>query len=142
MGSLLLECPTFAPDGAAQVLPLWQRGVARCATFGQRLPIAQGHAHRLAAGGTFHPNPEALPHAPHPVCHRHFLRIERGRREAYKDAAAALGSALARRGITVVYGGTHKGLMGILADAALAGGGRVHGVITQRLHDKGTCIRP
>jgi predicted Rossmann-fold nucleotide-binding protein len=48
-----------------------------------------------------------------------------------------LGSALARRGIAVVYGGTHKGLMGILADAALAGGGRVHGVITQRLHDKG-----
>jgi uncharacterized protein (TIGR00730 family) len=55
----------------------------------------------------------------------------------FQEAAAALGAALARRGIGIVYGGTHKGLMGILADAALAGGGRVHGVITERLHGRG-----
>ncbi|MBC2665187.1 TIGR00730 family Rossman fold protein [Novosphingobium flavum] len=60
-----------------------------------------------------------------------------GEGEAYKEAAAELGGALARRGIGIVYGGTHKGLMGILADAALAGGGKVHGVITRRLHEKG-----
>lgn len=66
-----------------------------------------------------------------------FCGSNTGEGEAYKEAAAALGSALARRGITIVYGGTHKGLMGILADAALAQGGRVHGVITQRLADKG-----
>lgn len=55
----------------------------------------------------------------------------------FAEAAAALGRALAARGITLVYGGTHKGLMGILADAVLAGGGRAHGVITERLHGRG-----
>ncbi|WP_066552391.1 TIGR00730 family Rossman fold protein [Croceicoccus bisphenolivorans] len=60
-----------------------------------------------------------------------------GEGDAYTTAAAALGTAMARRGIAIVYGGTHKGLMGNLADAALAGGGQVHGVITRRLHDKG-----
>jgi uncharacterized protein (TIGR00730 family) len=57
--------------------------------------------------------------------------------EDYRQAAHALGTALARRGIGIVYGGTHKGLMGVLADAALSAGGAVHGVITQRLFDKG-----
>jgi hypothetical protein len=60
-----------------------------------------------------------------------------GRGEAYREAAAALGRELARRGLALVYGGTHKGLMGVLADAALAEGGEVHGVITRRLADKG-----
>lgn len=56
---------------------------------------------------------------------------------AYADAAKALGQALADRGIRLVYGGTHKGLMGVVADAALAAGGTVVGVINQRLHDRG-----
>ncbi len=56
---------------------------------------------------------------------------------SYADGARALGQALAEARITVVYGGTHKGLMGCLADAALEAGGQVHGVITQRLHDRG-----
>jgi uncharacterized protein (TIGR00730 family) len=60
-----------------------------------------------------------------------------GRGDLYRDAAAALGRELAKRGIDMVYGGTNKGLMGILADTVLAGGGMVHGVITQRLLDKG-----
>lgn len=55
----------------------------------------------------------------------------------YLNAASALGESLAQRGITLVYGGTHKGLMGAVADAALAAGGQVHGVISQRLADKG-----
>jgi uncharacterized protein (TIGR00730 family) len=60
-----------------------------------------------------------------------------GAGEHFKEAAADLGRSLARRGITLVYGGTNKGLMGVLADATLAAGGNVHGVITARLEGKG-----
>jgi len=60
-----------------------------------------------------------------------------GRSHIYREAAVALGKELAARGITLVYGGTNKGLMGVLADAVLAAGGKAHGVITQRLIDKG-----
>lgn len=52
---------------------------------------------------------------------------------AYPRAAADLGRLLAERGIRLVYGGGHVGLMGVLADAALAGGGEVFGVITRAL---------
>ena len=52
-------------------------------------------------------------------------------------AAQRLGTLVAERGITLVYGGTHKGLMGVVADAALAAGGSVVGVIHQRLFDRG-----
>ena len=47
----------------------------------------------------------------------------------YRDAARALGALIARRGVDLVYGAGSVGLMGELADAALAGGGRVIGVI-------------
>ncbi len=60
-----------------------------------------------------------------------------GRGDQYIRAAAALGSYLGANGIKIVYGGTSQGLMGVLADAALAAGGTVHGVITQRLLEKG-----
>ena len=60
-----------------------------------------------------------------------------GQGDDYLRAASALGSELAARGLAIVYGGTHKGLMGALADAALAGGGHVTGVITERLKAKG-----
>ena len=53
------------------------------------------------------------------------------------EAQAALGRAIADAGLQLIYGGTDKGLMGVLADAALQCGARVHGVITQRLVDKG-----
>jgi len=66
-----------------------------------------------------------------------FCGSNPGLGDTYEKAAAELGAALARRGVGIVYGGTHKGLMGILADAALAGGGHVHGVINQRLFDRG-----
>jgi hypothetical protein len=46
--------------------------------------------------------------------------------------AEALGGEIARRGHELVYGGGRTGLMGALADAALAAGGRVHGVILRR----------
>jgi uncharacterized protein (TIGR00730 family) len=60
-----------------------------------------------------------------------------GGHDAYRAGAAALGEALARRGIGLVYGGTNKGLMGVLADAVLDHGGTVHGVITERLAARG-----
>ncbi|HET6811846.1 MAG TPA: TIGR00730 family Rossman fold protein [Acidimicrobiales bacterium] len=47
----------------------------------------------------------------------------------YREAARSLGTLLAARGIELVYGGGRVGLMGQLAEAALAGGGRVIGVI-------------
>ncbi len=56
-----------------------------------------------------------------------------GDRPAYGAAARALGAAIAARGIELVYGGAQIGLMGIVADAALAAGGRVIGVIPQQL---------
>ena len=49
--------------------------------------------------------------------------------EPYVSAARRLGDALARRGHVMVYGGGRTGLMGHVADGALAAGGRVHGVI-------------
>jgi uncharacterized protein (TIGR00730 family) len=52
---------------------------------------------------------------------------------AFRGAAHALGEAMARRGIGLVYGGGQVGLMGIVADAALEGGGEVIGVITDQL---------
>lgn len=51
-------------------------------------------------------------------------------------AASELGSALAGRGIEIVFGGGRVGLMGALADAALAAGGRVVGIIPRRLQER------
>ncbi len=56
-----------------------------------------------------------------------------GARPEYAAAAAALGAALAREGITLVYGGSNVGLMAIVADTVLAGGGRVVGVMPRVL---------
>lgn len=50
-------------------------------------------------------------------------------------AMRALATELARRSITLVYGGAHRGLMGTLADAMLAAGGRVVGIIPRALVD-------
>lgn len=52
---------------------------------------------------------------------------------AHGAAVRALGAAIAARGLTLVYGGAHRGLMGVLADAALAAGGTVIGVIPRTL---------
>jgi uncharacterized protein (TIGR00730 family) len=50
-------------------------------------------------------------------------------------ALQSLAEELVRRKLTLVYGGAHRGLMGVLADAALAAGGKVTGVIPQALVD-------
>jgi uncharacterized protein (TIGR00730 family) len=52
---------------------------------------------------------------------------------AYLDCARAVGKGLAERGIGVVYGGGRLGLMGAVADSALASGGEVIGVIPEAL---------
>jgi len=56
--------------------------------------------------------------------------------EIYKQTAAETGRFCAAGGIELVYGGGHVGLMGILADAALEGGGQVIGVIPEFLEKK------
>ncbi|WP_277053002.1 TIGR00730 family Rossman fold protein [Zestomonas thermotolerans] len=64
-----------------------------------------------------------------------FCGASPGARPAYREAAEALGRGLAERGITLVYGGGAVGLMGLVADAALAAGGEVIGIIPQSLKD-------
>jgi len=53
----------------------------------------------------------------------------------YADVARRMGTLLVQRGIGLVYGGGNVGLMGVLADTVLAGGGHVIGVIPQSLVD-------
>jgi uncharacterized protein (TIGR00730 family) len=60
-----------------------------------------------------------------------------GSSDVFAEGARNLGTELARAGIVLVYGGTTKGLMGVIADAALAAGGTAHGIITERLHQRG-----
>ncbi len=65
-----------------------------------------------------------------------FCGSSSGRASAYAAAARELGALLARRGFGLVYGGGNVGLMGVVADAALAGGGEVVGVIPRALVDR------
>jgi uncharacterized protein (TIGR00730 family) len=58
-----------------------------------------------------------------------------GSKPAYSERAIALGTRLAQEKLALVYGGGNVGLMGIVADAALAAGGEVVGVIPQQLVD-------
>jgi uncharacterized protein (TIGR00730 family) len=62
-----------------------------------------------------------------------FCGSSTGCRPIYADAARVLGQLLAQRGIGLVYGGGRLGLMGVLADAVLASGGEVIGVIPQAM---------
>lgn len=62
-----------------------------------------------------------------------FCGSSKGGNGLYAAAAADLGRLLARRGLTLVYGGGNVGLMGVLARAALGEGGRVVGVIPEHL---------
>ena len=57
--------------------------------------------------------------------------------ESYKKFATDLGKVLAKRQINLVYGGTNKGLMGVLASSACERGAHVTGIITDRLKAKG-----
>ncbi|MBA4285668.1 MAG: TIGR00730 family Rossman fold protein [Xanthomonadaceae bacterium] len=65
-----------------------------------------------------------------------FCGSRHGRNPVYTEAARELGRLLAERGIRLVYGGGRVGLMGEVADAVLAAGGEVIGVIPSLLIDK------
>ncbi|UFS58629.1 LOG family protein [Subtercola endophyticus] len=65
-----------------------------------------------------------------------FCGSSAGNDPVYLEAARHVGTTLAEQGIGVVYGGGHVGLMGAVADSALAAGGHVTGVIPQSLHDR------
>jgi uncharacterized protein (TIGR00730 family) len=56
--------------------------------------------------------------------------------ETYRKAARRTGRLLAEAGMELIYGGGHVGLMGLTADAALAAGGRVVGIIPDFLHSR------
>jgi uncharacterized protein (TIGR00730 family) len=62
-----------------------------------------------------------------------FCGSSQGRSPAYAEAARGLGREMVAHGIGLVYGGAGVGLMGVLADSVLAGGGDVVGVIPRHL---------
>ena len=64
-----------------------------------------------------------------------FCGSNAGTRPEYADSARALGTLIAKSGMGLVYGGGTVGLMGVVADAALAAGGEVIGVIPKALLD-------
>lgn len=64
-----------------------------------------------------------------------FCGSKTGGDPAFAAAARRLGEQMAERGITLVFGGGRIGLMGVLADAVLAGGGKAIGVIPDFLKD-------
>jgi uncharacterized protein (TIGR00730 family) len=70
----------------------------------------------------------------HRVCV--FCGSSPGARPAYAEATAETARLLVDQGIGVVYGGGHVGLMGVLADTAMAAGGEVIGVMPQALVDR------
>ncbi len=63
-----------------------------------------------------------------------FCGASSGHSGSYRSAAAELGAALARRGFGLVYGAGRTGLMGAVAEAALAGGAAVTGIVPRALH--------
>lgn len=67
----------------------------------------------------------------HTVCV--FCGSSPGANDAYRAQARELGETIAKRSLRLVYGGGNVGLMGVVADAALAAGGEVVGVIPQQL---------
>jgi hypothetical protein len=62
-----------------------------------------------------------------------FCGSSKGGRDVYVEAARAMGAALIRRRIGLVFGGGRVGLMGVVADTVLAAGGEVIGVIPEAL---------
>ena len=65
-----------------------------------------------------------------------FCGSSTGEDPAYAEAARDLGRLIAGNGLTLVYGGGHVGLMGVVADAALDAGGEVIGVMPKALVDR------
>ena len=72
-----------------------------------------------------------MPNSVHSICV--FCGSSFGTSPAYAETAAAFGRELARRGLSLVYGGGNIGLMGVLAKAAHEAGAKVIGVIPKKL---------
>ena len=64
-----------------------------------------------------------------------YCGSRRGAQPGYSNTAQRLGQEIAKRGMRLVYGGGQVGLMGVVADAALAAGGEVVGVIPKHLEN-------
>lgn len=73
---------------------------------------------------------------PQPTALCVYCGSQSGNHPIYIEMANAFGVALARRGITLVYGGGKVGLMGTVANATLSAGGKVVGVIPRQLVDR------
>lgn len=58
----------------------------------------------------------------------------------YQARAAAFGKKMAQNGIELIYGGGKYGTMGVIANAVLDNGGKVHGVITRQLYERQTAL--
>ncbi len=65
-----------------------------------------------------------------------YMASRIGARPQYSAAAAEVGTWIGSQGHGLVYGGGQVGLMGVVADAVLAAGGEVTGIITQHLYDQ------
>ncbi|MCX4920075.1 TIGR00730 family Rossman fold protein [Streptomyces sp. NBC_00687] len=65
-----------------------------------------------------------------------FLASSNGSDPAHAALAASVGTELARQGITLVYGGGRRGLMGMVADSALKAGGEVIGVMPRSMVER------
>ncbi|UGB31186.1 TIGR00730 family Rossman fold protein [Metabacillus sp. B2-18] len=65
-----------------------------------------------------------------------FCGSSPGASDLYSEDAAKLGAQLAKEGITLVYGGSKVGIMGVVANAALQAGGEVIGVIPKMLMER------
>jgi uncharacterized protein (TIGR00730 family) len=70
-----------------------------------------------------------------------YLGANKGAAPVYAEAARGLGAALAKAGVRLVYGGGAVGLMGVLANAVMEGGGQVTGIIPQFLKDREVMLR-
>ena len=64
-----------------------------------------------------------------------YCGASQGHDPVYAEAARQLGHSMVRQGLSLVYGGGHVGLMGVIADAVLEAGGEVTGVIPKALMD-------
>lgn len=76
---------------------------------------------------------DSIPTPPRSVAVAVFCGSRFGHHPAYKEAAENVGATLAALDMHLVYGGGDVGLMGVVADAAIQGGGRVTGIIPQFL---------
>src|SRR5207302_3047865 len=111
----------------------WDVGVHRDGNRAARRAVDRDAARpqSLAAAGSRDGIPRAVIRS---LCV--FCGSNSGNDPIYANVAREFGALLAKENVTLIYGGGHVGLMGIAADAALAGGGKAVGVIPRMLWDR------